>query len=192
MSEAFTGVEDLGNVRSDVNQVTEEAIQRIQAQSKQAKQIAQQIKKDKAINTQLWNFLTLLMKTIDNEELIQAMVATFFKTTNPKNQVTYLRKDINTYVIVGFFIPFFLDDAEKFHILGFYDQLGVKEAWSSLKSYISYLGRISEVYHDNVPIDQWPLLTLIILIAQTWLLKWDSLPEGKYLEQVIVNSLYWA
>ena len=53
MSEAFTGVEDLGNVRSDVNQVTEEAIQRIQAQSKQAKQIAQQIKKDKAINTQL-------------------------------------------------------------------------------------------------------------------------------------------
>ena len=192
MSEAFTGVEDLGNVRSDVNQVTEEAIQRIQAQSKQAKQIAQQIKKDKAINTQLWNFLTLLMKTIDNEELIQAMVATFFKTTNPKNQVTYLRKDINTYVIVGFFVPFFLDDAEKFHILGFYDQLGVKEAWSSLKSYISYLGRISEVYHDNVPIDQWPLLTLIILIAQTWLLKWDSLPEGKYLEQVIVNSLYWA
>ncbi len=192
MSEAFTGVEDLGNVRSDVNQVTEEAVQCIQAQSKQAKQIAQQIKKDKAINTQLWNFLTLLMKTIDNEELIQAMVATFFKTTNPKNQVTYLRKDINTYVIVGFFVPFFLDDAEKFHILGFYDQLGVKEAWSSLKSYISYLGRISEVYHDNVPIDQWPLLTLIILIAQTWLFKEKSLPKSEEIKQEVLQALYGA
>lgn len=128
MSEAFTGIEDLGNVRSDVNQVTEEAVQRIQAQSKQAKQVAQQIKKDKAINTQLANFLTLLMRTIDNEELIQAMVATFFKTTNPKNQITYLRKDINTYVIVGFFVPFFPNEAESFHILGFYEQLGAKEA----------------------------------------------------------------
>lgn len=100
MSEAVTGIEDLGNIRSDVNQITEEAVQRIQTQSKQIKQIAQQIKKDKAINTQLANFLTLLMKTIENEDLIQAIVATFFKTTNPKNQITYLRKNINTYVIV--------------------------------------------------------------------------------------------
>ncbi|PZM87569.1 MAG: hypothetical protein DLD55_00625 [candidate division SR1 bacterium] len=192
MSEAFTGIEDLGNVRSDVNQVTEEAVQRIQAQSKQAKQVAQQIKKDKAINTQLANFLTLLMRTIDNEELIQAMVATFFKTTNPKNQITYLRKDINTYVIVGFFVPFFPNEAESFHILGFYEQLGAKEAGSSLKLYLSYLGRISEVYHDNVPIDQDSLLNMIILIAQTRLFKGKSLPKSEEIRQEVLHALYGA
>jgi hypothetical protein len=75
-------------------------VQRIQSQSKQAKQIAQQIKKDKAINYHLAQFLSFLMKEIQNEELIKAITDTFFKTTNPKDQITYLRKDINTYVVV--------------------------------------------------------------------------------------------
>jgi hypothetical protein len=44
-------------VREDSNKVTEEDVQRVQAQSKQAKQVAQQIKKDKAINNQLAKFL---------------------------------------------------------------------------------------------------------------------------------------
>jgi DNA-binding transcriptional regulator GbsR (MarR family) len=90
----------LGPVREDNNKVTEEAVQRVQAQSKQAKQIAQQIKKDKAINNQLARFLTLLMQKIENEELIKAIVSTFFKTTDQRNQITYLRKDINIYVVV--------------------------------------------------------------------------------------------
>ena len=75
-------------------------MQRIQSQAKQAKQIAQQIKKDKAINYHLAQFLSFLMKEIQNEELIKAITDTFFKTTNPKDQITYLRKDINTYVVV--------------------------------------------------------------------------------------------
>lgn len=75
-------------------------MQRIQSQAKQAKQIAQQIKKDKAINYHLAQFLAFLMKEIQNEELIKAITDTFFKTTNPKDQITYLRKDINTYVVV--------------------------------------------------------------------------------------------
>lgn len=75
-------------------------MQRVQSQAKQAKQIAQQIKKDKAINYHLAQFLAFLMKEIQNEELIKAITDTFFKTTNPKDQITYLRKDINTYVVV--------------------------------------------------------------------------------------------
>ena len=71
-------------------------MQRIQSQAKQAKQIAQQIKKDKAINYHLAQFLAFLMKEIQNEELIKAITDTFFKTTNPKDQITYLRKYINT------------------------------------------------------------------------------------------------
>ena len=75
-------------------------MQRVQSQAKQAKQIARQIKKDKAINYHLAQFLAFLMKEIQNEELIKAITDTFFKTTNPKDQITYLRKDINTYVVV--------------------------------------------------------------------------------------------
>jgi hypothetical protein len=42
----------------------------------------------------------MLMQKIDNEELIKAIVSTFFKTTDQRNQITYLRKDINIYVVV--------------------------------------------------------------------------------------------
>jgi len=190
ISTISTWVEDYGPVREDNNKVTEEAVQRVQAQSKQAKQIAQQIKKDKAINNQLAKFLTMLMQKIDNEELIKAIVSTFFKTTDQRNQITYLRKDINIYVVVWFFVPFFLKEAEELKIMSFYENLWVKTAWSNLEKYILYLWKVSEVYHDNIPIDQWPLITLIILIAQTWILK-DNKQDYEALRQNTLEILYW-
>lgn len=190
ISTISTWVEDYGPVREDNNKVTEEAVQRVQAQSKQAKQIAQQIKKDKAINNQLAKFLTLLMQKIDNEDLIQAIVSTFFKTTDQRNQITYLRKDINIYVVVWFFVPFFLKEAEELKIISFYENLWVKTAWSNLENYILYLWKVSEIYHDNIPIDQWPLITLIILIAQTWILK-DNKQDYEALRQNTLEILYW-
>jgi hypothetical protein len=184
-------IDDFGPVREDNNKVTEEAVQRVQAQSKQAKQIAQQIKKDKAINNQLARFLTMLMQKIENEELIKAIVSTFFKTTDQRNQITYLRKDINIYVVVWFFVPFFQKEAEELKIMWFYENLGVKTAWSSLEKYIVYLWKVSEVYHDNIPIDQWPLITLIILIAQTWIPKYQSLGYEE-VKQNTMEVLYWG
>jgi len=184
-------IDDFGPVREDNNKVTEEAVQRVQAQSKQAKQIAQQIKKDKAINNQLARFLSMLMQKIDNEELIKAIVSTFFKTTDQRNQITYLRKDINIYVVVWFFVPFFQKDAEDLKIMWFYENLGAKTAWTSLEKYIVYLWKVSEVYHDNIPIDQWPLITLIILIAQTWIPKYQSLWYDE-LKQNTMEMLYWG
>lgn len=189
MTEVFTGIEDWAGLRADVNQVTEEAVQRVQSQSKQAKQIAQQIKKDKALNTLLAHFLTFLMKTIQDEELIKAIVATFFKTTNPKNQIVYLRKDINTYVVVGFFVPFFLEKAKELKVLSFYETLGAENASLSLQSYIAYLRKISEVYHDDIPLDQASLLTLIILITQHYLKK-NTLENYEDLKQEVVQALY--
>ena len=184
-------IDDFGPVREDNNKVTEEAVQRVQAQSKQAKQIAQQIKKDKAINNQLARFLSMLMQKIDNEELIKAIVSTFFKTTDQRNQITYLRKDINIYVVVWFFVPFFQKDAEDLKIMWFYENLGAKTAWTSLEKYIVYLWKVSEVYHDNIPIDQWPLITLIILIAQTWIPKYQSLGYEE-VKQNTMEMLYWG
>lgn len=190
MASISTWIDDFGPVREDSNKVTEEDVQRVQAQSKQAKQVAQQIKKDKAINNQLAKFLWILMQKIENEELIKAIVSTFFKTTDQRNQITYLRKDINTYVVVGFFVPFFLKEAEDLKIMPFYDKLGVKTAWASLEKYIVYLWKVSEVYHDNIPIDQWPLITLIILIAQTRIPKYQAIGYEE-LKQNTMEILYW-
>ena len=190
MASISTWIDDFGPVREDSNKVTEEDVQRVQAQSKQAKQVAQQIKKDKAINNQLAKFLWILMQKIENEELIKAIVSTFFKTTDQRNQITYLRKDINTYVVVGFFVPFFLKEAEDLKIMPFYDKLGVKTAWASLEKYIVYLWKVSEVYHDNIPIDQGPLITLIILIAQTRIPKYQAI-EYDELKQNTMEILYW-
>ncbi len=190
MASISTWIDDFGPVREDSNKVTEEDVQRVQAQSKQAKQVAQQIKKDKAINNQLAKFLWILMQKIENEELIKAIVSTFFKTTDQRNQITYLRKDINTYVVIGFFVPFFLKEAEDLKIMPFYDKLGVKTAWASLEKYIVYLWKVSEVYHDNIPIDQWPLITLIILIAQTRIPKYQAIGYEE-LKQNTMEILYW-
>ena len=190
MASISTWIDDFGPVREDSNKVTEEDVQRVQAQSKQAKQVAQQIKKDKAINNQLAKFLWILMQKIENEELIKAIVSTFFKTTDQRNQITYLRKDINTYVVVGFFVPFFLKEAEDLKIMPFYDKLGVKTAWASLEKYIVYLWKVSEVYHDNIPIDQWPLITLIILITQTRIPKYQAIGYEE-LKQNTMEILYW-
>ena len=190
MASISTWIDDFGPVREDSNKVTEEDVQRVQAQSKQAKQVAQQIKKDKAINNQLAKFLWILMQKIENEELIKAIVSAFFKTTDQRNQITYLRKDINTYVVVGFFVPFFLKEAEDLKIMPFYDKLGVKTAWASLEKYIVYLWKVSEVYHDNIPIDQWPLITLIILIAQTRIPKYQAIGYEE-LKQNTIEILYW-
>lgn len=116
MNEYLGGIDDLGSVRSDISQVSEEDVQRVQENSKRAKQIAQQIKKDKAINGQLAKFLGFLMAEIQNEAIITAIHHSFFKTTNPQDQITYLRKDINTPVLVGFFAPFFLPQISEYKI----------------------------------------------------------------------------
>lgn len=173
MTEIVGGIEDLGSVRSDINQVWEEAVAKAQEESRQAKQVAQQIKKDKAINNQFSLFLGMLLKKITDDKLISEIYNTFFKTVNPKNNVTYLRKDANTKVLIWFFIPFFLSEAQQYHILPFYTKLNPQEASQSLKNYVRYLENLSSTYHDNIPLNQTSFVNLVILIAQHYLK-----PEG--------------
>lgn len=173
MTEIVGGIEDLGSVRSDINQVWEEAVAKAQEESRQAKQVAQQIKKDKAINNQFSLFLGMLLKKITDDKLISEIYNTFFKTVNPKNNVTYLRKDANTKVLIWFFIPFFLEEAEQYRILPFYTKLNPQEASQSLKNYVRYLENLSSTYHDNIPLNQTSFVNLVILIAQHYLK-----PEG--------------
>lgn len=173
MTEILGGIEDVGSLRGDINQVWEEAVARAQEESRKAGQIAQQIKKDKAINNQFSLFLAMLLKKIPDDTLIAEIYNTFFKTINPKNNVTYLRKDTNTKVLIWFFIPFFLSEAQQYHILPFYTKLNPETASQSLKNYVRYLENLSSTYHDNIPLNQTAFVNLVILIAQHYLK-----PEG--------------
>ena len=123
MTEILWGIDDLGGIRKDLNQIGEDAVALAQEQAHQAKKIAGQIQKDKAINFQFAKFLSFLLGEIKNEAIIKEMYETFYKTINPKNNITYLRKDANIMVMAGFFVPFFVQDAQRFGIMPAYSRL---------------------------------------------------------------------
>lgn len=180
MTEILGGIDDLWTIRSDVNKVSEEAVAKAQQDARQAKHIAQQIKKDKAINLYFSRFLSFLMNAIEEEQIITEIYNTFYKTVNPDTQVTYLRKDANVKVMIGFFVPFFIEDVKKFGIWTAYEGLA-PETVKDLHSYIHYLGILSEKYHDHIPIYQEGFINLILLIAIHYLPSKESLSKEQLL-----------
>lgn len=158
---------DVGwQVRSDVNKVTEEAVRRVQDNQKKAQQIAKQIKDEKDINSDLANFLSFILKEVKNDDIIKSVYNVFFKIKNPKTDTTYLRKSINTFVIVWLFVPFYTKQMEEMNIYWFYqDVLDSKEA-ISLTKYIGYLKKLSKKYHDNIPLDKDEFIVLLTNVLQ--------------------------
>ncbi len=149
--------------RQDVNKVTEEAVKRIQEESKKAKHIQQQIQQDKQANNKLANFLGFLMKTIKDDKLLSVLYDLFFKTKHPSTGTTYLRKKINVLVIIWFFFPFYIKEATKIWINSFFEDLLSKEPMN-LTWYINYIKKLSKKYHDNIPLDSAILMEFLILI----------------------------
>ncbi len=173
----MSGIDDWEQVRQDVNQVTEEAVKRVQAGSAQAKQIQAQIKQDKAANNDLAKFLEFLLQNIKTEELITAVYNAFFKVTDQKTWATYFRKKINNVVIVGFFAPFFKDKINEYNLDKYYSD--ILPQWNiSLDTYVWYIKNLSKKHHDNIPIDKESLLSLLYYIMVEFGLL-ASLPEKK-------------
>lgn len=170
-------IDDWEQVRQNVNQVTEEAVRRVQASSAQAKQIQAQIKQDKAINNNLAKFLEFLLKSITSEELITAIYNTFFKVTDTKTWATYFRRTINNIVVIWFFAPFFKDKINEYNLDNYYAD--ILPQWNiSLNNYMWYIKNLSKKHHDNIPINKENLLTLIYYImVEFWLMS--SLPDKK-------------
>ena len=162
-------IDDWEQVRQDVNQVTEEAVRRVQAGWAQAKQIQAQIKQDKAMNNDLAKFLEFLLKALKTEELITAVYNTFFKVTDHRTWATYFRKKINNVVLIWFFAPFFKNEIHEYNLDNYF--LDILPQWNiSLNSYMSYIRSLSKKHHDNIPIDKESLLTLIYYImVEFWL-----------------------
>ncbi|MEI7562856.1 MAG: hypothetical protein WCJ39_04025 [bacterium] len=139
-------------------------MRRVQDNQKKAQQIAQQIKKDKDLNDKFAQFLTFLLKTLNNEKLIKALYEVFFTTKNSKTQAIHMRKSINSVVIVGMFAPFYPQEIKKLQLDTFFSTLPHFSAMPSATSYIDYLKALSKSYHDNIPLGKDALLDFLVEI----------------------------
>jgi len=149
-------------IRQDINKITEEAVRRVQDDSKKAQQVWQQIKKDKIINAKFAQFLGFLMKNLNNDKVVKWIYEVFFKTKHPKTNITYLRKNINTVVIVWTFAPFYVNEIKKLWLDSFFAPIYDFDNSISLSKYTAYLKKMSHQYHDNVPVDKSDFLNFLI------------------------------
>ena len=185
---------DAGQAREDQNKVTEEAVKRVQDQAKQAKKVRDQWKKEQKQNTKIAQFLTFLLREIKNEKLIKVLHTLFFKIRNPKDNVFYIRKNINARVLTGFFVPFYADKAYELWLEEFFGKLYPHKNKPNITTYIQYLKNLSSQYHDNIPLDKKLLLELVFLILWEYQLNTrDELTnEKKQIIQKIEKELYYS
>ena len=180
-------IDDWEQVRQDVNKVTEEAVKRVQDGGKQAKQIQAQIKKDKAINNNIAQFLQFLLKQIKNDDLVSYIYKTFFIVTNQKTWAKYYKKQVNNVVIVWFFAPFFGDKIEEYRLQSYYEDIKI-QGNITLASYIDYIKRLSKKHHDNIPVDKDSLLNLLCLIIMEFGLSNNAMTD----QSQILSDIKWA
>ena len=179
-------------VRSDVNKVTEEAVRRVQDNQKKAQQIAKQIKDEKDINNNLAKFLSFILKEVKNDDIIKSVYNVFFKIKNPKTDTTYLRKSINTFVIVWLFVPFYTKQMEEMNIIWFYQDILDSKEDISLTKYINYLKKLSKKYHDNIPLDKNEFIILLTNVLQYFkLVNPLDTNQKEELKLNLSKELYW-
>lgn len=183
---------DSWEIRQNANKVTEEAVQRIQAQQKKAQQIQGEIKKDKAVKDHLARFLAFLLKDIKQDSLVQQIYTVFFHVKHPKQDITYVRKTINAPLLVWIFAPFYQERLAEFHLETYYQ---IPENVLDIKQYLSYLKQLSVSFHDNIPIDKSSLLDFLVHLFVYYQLITDEgvlQNKEKHQERVqkIEKSLY--
>lgn len=158
------GLDVWWDIRQDVNKVSEQARKKAQEDQAKAKKIWQDIKQSQQENNHLANFLWFLLKEIKSENLVSLLYNTFFKTKDTKKNVTYIRKDVNTVVIIGFFAPFFPDEIKQNQLNKYFDEIMVNNDLN-LHNYVAYIKLLAKKYHDNIPVDSESLVNLVIEIS---------------------------
>jgi len=161
--------------------VTEEAVRRIQDNQKKAQQVGQDIKNDKATNSKLAKFLTFLLKDIKNDYVIKQVYQVFFKTKHEETDLVYLRKSINTVVVVGMFIPFYQEEIKELGLESDYQDIFDFDGSIYLTKYIDYIKVLLPKYHDNVIIDKQEFTKLLTHIAEYYHLT-EKLSTEKAIE----------
>ncbi len=164
-----SGLDELnawGQVREDNNKVTEEAVRRIQDNQKKAQQVGQDIKNDKATNGKYAKFLTFLLKDIKNDHLIKQIYHVFFKTRHEETDLVHLRKNMNTIVVVGMFIPFYQEEIKELELENVYQDIFSFGEDINLTRYINYIKKLLPKHHDNINIDKQEFTKLLTQITE--------------------------
>lgn len=186
------GLDIWGAPREKTDKISEEDRKRVQEDSKKAKQVWQQIKKDKKTNNDMANFLAYLLKKIDNDDIVSWIYDVFFKVKNPKTKMTYLRKNPNTIVIIWIFAPFYKKEIKKFNLLEFFEKIEWFGSSLDLKNYMEYLKKLSSNYHDNIPINKESFLDFLCnVVLAYWLINNESKNnDPSEIKKNIENILY--
>jgi len=153
-------------VREDTNKVTEEAVRRVQDDQKKAQQVGQEIKSDQATNGKFAKFLAFLLKDIKNDNLIRQIYQVFFKTRHEETDLIHLRKNINTIVVVGVFVPFYQDEIKELELDILYQDTFTFDGNIDLSRYINYIKELLPRHHDNVIIDKHEFVKLLTQITE--------------------------
>jgi len=170
--------------------VTEEAVRRVQDNQKKAQQVSQDIKKDKTMNDKFAKFLTFLLKDIKNDHLIKQIYHTFFKTRHEETDLVYLRKSMNTIVVVGIFIPFYQKEIKELGLDNIYQDIFTFDKEVDLTKYINYIKHLLPKYHDNIVIDKVEFTKLLSNIAEYYQLTEKlSTEKNMEFEKTLKNEL---
>lgn len=173
--ESLQVIESWEVVGAGAEKVTEEAIAKVNEEARQARQVAQQLIQDKAKNAEFAEFLTFLLWEISNDEIISALYDAFFITIDPKTNTTYLRKTMNTIVVIWLFYPFYVAEAEHFGVAKHFSSF-LPETPLTIRKYMHYLGQLSTKYHDNIPVNQPRFIDLLVLIVREYLRNVEDFP----------------
>ncbi len=172
--------------------INESAVQKVQENARKAKQASITAKKNRQENQQFAVFLTYILQNINNEKIISNIYHVFFKTKNPKTNTTLLRKNINIIVITWLFAPFHLSQLQTYKLDSFFSKIYNYDTPITLHKYLEYLKKLSHAHHDNIPIDQWNFLTLLVEIIQHYQLvpPYTNQEEYQKLLQQLKQELF--
>jgi hypothetical protein len=91
------------------------------------------------------------------------------------------------------FYPFYVQEAKKEKIDGFFHDLYDSSDALSLSTYVHYLKKLSAKYHDNIPLDKSAFLVFLVdVVAHYGLIASSPLTdeENKDLQQSLSKELY--
>ncbi|MEI6773660.1 MAG: hypothetical protein WCL18_02285 [bacterium] len=141
-------------------------MRRVQDDQKKAQQVGQEIKSDQATNGKFAKFLAFLLKDIKNDNLIRQIYQVFFKTRHEETDLIHLRKNINTIVVVGVFVPFYQDEIKELELDILYQDTFTFDGNIDLSRYINYIKELLPRHHDNVIIDKHEFVKLLTQITE--------------------------
>lgn len=93
----------------------------------------------------------------------------------------YLRKNANTIVIVGIFVPFYQAEIKELELDSIYQEIWKFDGDVYLTEYINYIKQLLPKYHDNISIEKEEFTKLLMLISEYYQLT-EKLSGEKVIE----------